>query len=85
MPDAKVEQPTDAVIGITTTNICGSDLHMYEAKSVTTMRRRTGTTQVVLRQGRRADHLTCAANCASDHLRTSPQSTLIGMCDEPEE
>jgi len=30
VPDAKIEQPTDAVIRITSTNICGSDLHLYE-------------------------------------------------------
>lgn len=30
VPDAKIEKPTDAVIRITTTNICGSDLHLYE-------------------------------------------------------
>jgi len=33
VPDARVEQPTDAVIRITTTNICGSDLHMYEGRA----------------------------------------------------
>src|SRR3954447_6437191 len=33
VPDAKVEQPPDAVIRITTTNICGSDLHMYEGRT----------------------------------------------------
>ena len=26
--DATIEDPTDVVIRITTTNICGSDLHM---------------------------------------------------------
>jgi threonine dehydrogenase-like Zn-dependent dehydrogenase len=30
VPDPKIEQPTDAVIRVTTTNICGSDLHLYE-------------------------------------------------------
>lgn len=30
MPDAKIERPTDVLVKITTTNICGSDLHMYE-------------------------------------------------------
>ena len=30
VPDAKIEKPTDAVIRVTTTNICGSDLHLYE-------------------------------------------------------
>ena len=33
VPDAKIEQPTDALIKITTTNICGSDLHMYEGRT----------------------------------------------------
>lgn len=31
--DAAIEAPTDAVIRITTTNICGSDLHMYEGRT----------------------------------------------------
>lgn len=33
VPDARVEQPTDAVIRLTTTNVCGSDLHMYEGRT----------------------------------------------------
>ena len=30
VPDPRVEQPTDAVIRVTTTGLCGSDLHLYE-------------------------------------------------------
>ena len=30
VPDPTIEQPTDAIIRITSTNICGSDLHLYE-------------------------------------------------------
>jgi len=30
VPDPVIEQPTDAIIRITTTNLCGSDLHLYE-------------------------------------------------------
>jgi threonine dehydrogenase-like Zn-dependent dehydrogenase len=30
VPDPKIEQPTDAIVEITSTNICGSDLHLYE-------------------------------------------------------
>ena len=30
VPDPKIEAPTDAVVRITSTNICGSDLHLYE-------------------------------------------------------
>ena len=33
MPDPTIEQPTDAVVRITTTNICGSDLHLYEGRT----------------------------------------------------
>src|SRR6185295_16457698 len=33
VPDAKIEHPTDALVKITTTNICGSDLHMYEGRT----------------------------------------------------
>jgi threonine dehydrogenase-like Zn-dependent dehydrogenase len=29
-PDPAIEQPTDAIIRVTTTAICGSDLHLYE-------------------------------------------------------
>lgn len=31
--DAKLEKPTDVVIRLTTTNICGSDLHMYGGRT----------------------------------------------------
>ncbi|MBA2441468.1 MAG: glutathione-dependent formaldehyde dehydrogenase [Rubrobacter sp.] len=30
VPDPRIEEPTDAIIRITTTAICGSDLHLYE-------------------------------------------------------
>lgn len=30
VPDARIEQPTDAVIRVTSAAICGSDLHLYE-------------------------------------------------------
>lgn len=33
VPDAKLEKPTDVLVRITSTNICGSDLHMYEGRS----------------------------------------------------
>lgn len=33
VPDAEVERPTDVLVRITTTNICGSDLHMYEGRT----------------------------------------------------
>ena len=33
VPDARIERPTDAVVRIRSTNICGSDLHMYEGRT----------------------------------------------------
>ena len=30
VPDPTVREPTDAVVRMTTTAICGSDLHLYE-------------------------------------------------------
>ncbi|WP_018503915.1 zinc-dependent alcohol dehydrogenase [Parafrankia discariae] len=31
VPDPRIEHPGDAVIRVTSTNICGSDLHLYES------------------------------------------------------
>jgi threonine dehydrogenase-like Zn-dependent dehydrogenase len=30
VPDPKIESPTDVIVSITSTGICGSDLHLYE-------------------------------------------------------
>jgi threonine dehydrogenase-like Zn-dependent dehydrogenase len=30
VPDPAIEQPTDAIVRVTTSGICGSDLHLYE-------------------------------------------------------
>src|SRR5918912_2302999 len=30
VPDPSIEKPTDAIVRVTTTAICGSDLHLYE-------------------------------------------------------
>ena len=30
VPDPKIEEPNDAIIEVTSTNVCGSDLHLYE-------------------------------------------------------
>ncbi len=30
VPDARIEEPTDAVVRITSTGLCGSDLHLYD-------------------------------------------------------
>ncbi|MER5882106.1 glutathione-independent formaldehyde dehydrogenase [Streptomyces sp. NPDC001910] len=33
VPDPRIEKPSDAIIRITTANICGSDLHPYEGRA----------------------------------------------------
>lgn len=33
VPDAKLEKPTDGLVRITSSNICGSDLPMYEGRT----------------------------------------------------
>ncbi|MDT4893572.1 MAG: glutathione-independent formaldehyde dehydrogenase [Pseudonocardiales bacterium] len=33
VPDPTIEKPTDVLVKITATNICGSDLHMYEGRT----------------------------------------------------
>ena len=33
VPDPTIERPTDAIVRITSTNICGSDLHMFEGRT----------------------------------------------------
>jgi len=30
VPDPRIEEPTDAIIRVTTTGLCGSDLHLYD-------------------------------------------------------
>jgi glutathione-independent formaldehyde dehydrogenase len=33
VPDPRIEHPQDVIVQITSTNICGSDLHMYEGRT----------------------------------------------------
>jgi glutathione-independent formaldehyde dehydrogenase len=33
VPDPRIEHPQDVLVRITTTNICGSDLHMYDGRT----------------------------------------------------
>jgi threonine dehydrogenase-like Zn-dependent dehydrogenase len=43
VPDAKIERPTDVLVRITATNICGSDLHMYEGAPISRLGARSAT------------------------------------------
>src|SRR5438309_11516684 len=33
IPDPSIERPTDVLVRVTSTNICGSDLHIYEGRA----------------------------------------------------
>ena len=33
VPDPQIERPTDVIVKITSSNVCGSDLHMYEGRT----------------------------------------------------
>ena len=33
VPEPRIEAPSDVIVKVTTTNICGSDLHMYEGRT----------------------------------------------------
>src|SRR5678816_702711 len=33
VPDPRIEKPNDVIVKLTSTNICGSDLHMYEGRT----------------------------------------------------
>lgn len=49
VPQPRIEAPGDALVRITTTNICESDLHMYEGRtSVEKGKRADGYTKVPL-------------------------------------
>lgn len=35
-PKPKIKSPSDAILRVTTSGICGSDLHMYEGRTLST-------------------------------------------------
>jgi len=58
VPDAKIEHPTDILVKITSTNICGSDLHMYEGRYFVRDRSHAGPRESGAgRRGRLRSHL----------------------------
>jgi glutathione-independent formaldehyde dehydrogenase len=75
-PDPKIQDPNDVLVRITTTNICGSDLHMYEGRTS-------------LEKGRIIGHenLGEVVECGQDvkHLKTGdrvcmPFNVSCGLC-----
>jgi Alcohol dehydrogenase GroES-associated/Alcohol dehydrogenase GroES-like domain len=67
VPDAKIEQETDCLVKITSTNICGSDLHMYEGRTSVEQGKVLGHENLVSssRSAARCGGLRPATSCAS--------------------
>ncbi|MBA9050137.1 threonine dehydrogenase-like Zn-dependent dehydrogenase [Streptomyces phaeogriseichromatogenes] len=68
VPDAKIQHPCDILVKITTTNICGSDPHMYEGRTSFETGRSLGHENLgeVVEVGRlRPDVVQGAAPCAT--------------------
>ena len=59
VPDAKIERHTDVLVEITSSNICGSDLHMYEGRTNMEIGRILGHENlgVVIEVGRAVDRV----------------------------
>jgi len=56
VPDPAIEEPTDAIIQVTSSGICGSDLHLYkvlgpfiDAGDILGQSRRTARARVLLK------------------------------------
>ena len=66
VPDAKIEKPTDALVKITHTNICGSDLHMYEGRTDMESGRVLGHENLgrIVEVGSGVDRVRSATGCA---------------------
>jgi threonine dehydrogenase-like Zn-dependent dehydrogenase len=59
VPDPRIEKETDALVRITRTNICGSDLHMYEGRTSVETGKVLGHENLgqVVEVGRALDHV----------------------------
>jgi glutathione-independent formaldehyde dehydrogenase len=87
MPDAKIEQPTDVLVKITTTNICGSDLHMYEGRTDMEKGRIFGHENLgvvveigkAVSQIKKGDMVCMPFNIACGHCRNC-EAGLTGFC-----
>ena len=93
VPDPQIQEPTDAIIRVTTTNICGSDLHLYETLGTFMdagdilghepmgIVEEVGAEVTALKPGDRVVipfQISCGtATCASEHLYTQCETTQV--------
>ena len=77
VPDPEIEEPTDAIIRVTSTAICGSDLHLYEVLGayLTPGDVLGHETDGHRRGGRLRGHATSSRATASSSRSTSPAGT----------
>lgn len=80
VPDAKIMKATDALVRITTTNICGSDLHMYDGRTDMESGRILGHENlgVVIEVGAAVDRVK-----VGDHV-VLPFNVACGFCENCE-
>ena len=77
VPDPTIEEPTDAIIRVTSTGLCGSDLHLYEVLGAVHDRGRHPRPRADghRRGGRRRGRRTRGRATASSSRSTSPAAT----------
>lgn len=75
--DAKIERPTDVLVKVTSTNICGSDLHMYEGRTGMEEGRILGHENLgqVVEAGEAVDRIKVILHPASAQKSSKQQST----------
>src|ERR1700744_209667 len=87
VPDAKLEKLTDVVIELTTTNICGSDLHMFEGRTSVEKGKILGHENLgivvevgrAVRQVKKGDHVCLPFNIAWGVCKNGERA-LTGFC-----
>ena len=85
VPDPKIEEPTDAIIKVTSTNICGSDLHLYEVLGAVHGRgrhprpRADGRRRGGRQRGRATSRSATASSCRS-RCRAATASCATSSC-----
>ena len=84
MPDPRIEEPTDAIIKVTSTGLCGSDLHLYETLAPVhgAGRHRRARADGDRRGGRRAASATSRSATASS-CRSTSAAARAGCATRP--
>ena len=76
VPDPRIESPTDVIIRVTSTAICGSDLHMYEGRTAAEPGTVFGHENMGVDRGGRLRGSACARATGS----SMPFNVACGFC-----